>query len=108
MGNITAKKVNARGRPSRGTNDTQAVMDQVFELWDDVQEILQDYSEEEVETIKKHFNELIEDHDELGDRIFMADMADFKADYESFETQQDKDTFAAELVKYKVLPQNDE
>ena len=104
MGNITAKTVNARGRPSRGTDDTQAVMDQVFELWDDVQEALQGYSEDEVEAIKKHFNELIEDHDELGDRIFMADVADFKADYESFETQGDKDTFAAELVKYKVLP----
>ena len=52
-------------------------MEDVINCWDDVQEALEEYSETEVDTIKQHFNELIEEHDELGDRIFNSDKNDF-------------------------------
>ena len=54
----------------RGSADSVAVVDALTEVWDDVQTALGKLSEEEAEAVKKHFNELVEGEDDLGDCLF--------------------------------------
>ena len=63
-------KFKIRPQSKRGSCDPNAVIEALQQNWDDFQQQLSQVSDEESEEIKQYFNELLEDDNELGDKLF--------------------------------------
>ena len=70
MGNFHVKKMKVKPNMGRGSVDATSVMEALRDNWEAVQEMLQNYSEEEQSAIKEHFNSFDEDNKTLGDALF--------------------------------------
>ena len=95
-------RIKAKCRPGRGDVDTRAIIKDVIDNWDDIQSQLKtDYSEQEQQVIRDHFNNLLEDHNDLGDAIFGT-----KDDFEDLIATIDEEelkAFTGELIKNEAL-----
>ena len=74
-----ALQVRAKPKPGRGnTSDPNVVCDALYEAWDELRTAIEALPETERDALKSHFNDLIEDEDDLGDHLF-GDMEDAEA-----------------------------
>ena len=67
MAKFSQLKVAAKTKAGRGTKDAEAVMDALKDCWDDLSDKIKEMTESEKTELKNHFNNLIEDEDDLGD-----------------------------------------
>ena len=65
-----AFKFKIQPKSKRGSCDPTTVIEALKENWDDFKTQLSQVNEEESDEIKQYFNELVEDDNELGDKLF--------------------------------------
>ena len=102
MGAKNFKPIKCKVRLSRGDSDSRAMIKSILDNWEEIQEQLKtNHSEEEQENIKEYFNQLFEDHTDLGDCIFGSkdEFEDKIATVDDDELKQ----FTSELLTHKAI-----
>ena len=98
---LTKLKVNAKVKSGRGSADAAAVVDALTEVWGEVQTALSKLSDGERDDIKKHFNEYVENEDDLGDSLF-GSAEDFDSRVKFLDDEVQK-KFTDELVAQGII-----
>ena len=98
---LTKLKVNAKVKSGRGSADAAAVVDALTEVWGEVQTALSKLSDSERDDIKKHFNEYVENEDDLGDSLF-GSAEDFDSRVKFLDDEVQK-KFTDELVAQGII-----
>ena len=71
-----------RAKKSRGATDAISVFTEIIDSWDEFQEELQSFDEEQMTRFRTHFNDLFEGDLNVGDEL-MGEKDDFKMFIES-------------------------
>ena len=65
-----ALRVKAKAKSGRGSIDANAVVEAMMTAWDDLKSAIAGLPENEQQELRDHFNNFIEDEDDLGDILF--------------------------------------
>ena len=86
----------------RGTVTAEAVIDAMKDCWNDMATAIdENLSKAQQTEMLEHFNNLIEDHDELGELLF-GDYDDFEAGMDMLSAEQ-KAKFCNELQEAEII-----
>ena len=105
MGNTSVKGITAKRdrKRSGGAPDTAAWGQVIKDAWEGSRKTMNDYSPDEKVQIKELFNNLIEDHTNLGDILFDKKYNENFEDKWQSMTDADKEKFVGELGAHKVF-----
>ena len=95
-------KVKCRMRGARGTMDANSIFKAVIDSWKDLAEACGNLAPEEQQAVRDHFNNLIEDNDDLGDILFGDDADEFEQRVIQLDGQL-QTRYADELVSAEII-----
>ena len=95
-------KVKCRMRGARGTADANSIFRAVIDSWSDLTEATGNLSAEEQQAVRDHFNNLIEDQDDLGDILFGDDADEFEQRVIQLDAPL-QTRYADELVNAEII-----
>ena len=98
-------KVKARCKAGRGSVNAEAVIEAMENTWGDLRAAIDALEEEEQHQLKDHFNNLIEDHDNLGDILF-GDADDFVSAVNFMENDL-QTVYTDELIAQEVIDKDE-
>ena len=96
-------KISVKTKSGRGFNDATAaeVIECLVDVWDDFKEALDGLDEADSDSIKDHFNNYIEDEEDLGDIMFGA-AEDFQARVKFLDDETQK-KYTDEIIDKEVI-----
>ena len=106
-GSFGALRVKAKAKSGRGQIDPGAVVEAMIdeENWKALRDAIERLPEEEQDALRDHFNEFLDEQDDLGDILF-GDNDDFDSRIKFLDDDQTK-KYVDELINMEVIDKDE-